>query len=87
MTKYFCNCCGKEIEKKDLVKMTVYTYAPLPRGSTGVEMHRDCVDQAFGAGFIEELLAEDKKYRDRIEANKQRRLAMRQKEAGQNGET
>lgn len=79
MIKYICNFCGQEIDGKDLVRMELRIRSRLPRLSRNLEMHKDCMDKAFGDDFVEGILKEDYEKKERIAARK------KEQEAAHNG--
>lgn len=71
MMKWFCNHCEKEIEdKNDRVAIEISIMRGLPRCQRSVDFHIDCVDKAFGEGFVANVLLEAEQKKKRAEERK-----------------
>lgn len=59
MMKWFCNYCEKEIvDKNDRVAIEMSIMRGLPRCQRSVDFHIDCIDKAFGEGFVADIQRE-----------------------------
>lgn len=79
MIKHFCDRCGKEVKKRNYMRITVYG---MWRGSLeDVELCEDCMPIVLGKHNLDKLNAEEAERKARAEARKKLRAAKTQQNA------
>lgn len=76
MIKHYCDKCGKEL--KEITRIVFCMRGNFSCAEKSVEFCEDCIINAFGKNFVDEIIAERKEREKKRERMKAERAAARE---------